>query len=110
MGAKRYCGRRKSDNKIHITVAGVPKKGADQLQDNIDNFREDFIFKGEETGKKTHFYIFENEIKIDKNENEYADSIDLVPCDYKLDSIIVVNSWNDLISDDVESEVIYDEE
>ena len=110
MGAKRYCGRRVGDNKLHITVAGVPKCGADQLNDNIDNFAEDFIFSGKLDKKNTHFYMYENKIKQDKFGNEYADSIDLVPCDYKLDSIIVVNTWDELTRDDITLGVMYDKE
>lgn len=97
-GAKRYAGRCKADNKIHITVAGVPKCGADQLNDNMDNFHPGFIFKGEQTGKKTHSYILKEEIEI-KNGIEYGDSIDLTPCDYELDGVIDIPDWEDLLSD-----------
>lgn len=84
MGAKRYAGRNVEDSKIHITVAGVPKKtGAETLKDDLYNFSEGWIFKGTETGKKTHVY-FASEIYIDEDGNESADSIDLLPCDYKL--------------------------
>ena len=84
MGAKRYAGRCVKDNKLHTTVAGVPKKtGAKTLNDNLYNFTEGFIFKGTETGKKTHVY-FTSEIYIDDEGNETADSIDLLPCDYEL--------------------------
>lgn len=86
MGAKRYCGRCKSDNEIHLTVAGVPKNpGAKCLNDDITNFHKGFIFKGTETGKKQHVY-FASEIYIDEDGNETADSIDLLPGDYKLDA------------------------
>lgn len=84
LGAKRYAGRCKADGKIHITVAGVPKKGAECLNDDLHNFTKDFIFKGSKTGKKTHVY-FVSEIYTDVNDNETGDSIDLLPCDYKLD-------------------------
>ena len=110
MGAKRYCGRRLDDNKIYITIAGVPKCGADQLNDDIDNFAKDFIFKGDQDKKNTHFYLYENKIRTDKYGNEYADSIDLVPCDYKLDSIVVVNTWEELTSDDITLGVYYDKD
>lgn len=86
LGSKRYAGRSKEDNKIHITVAGVPKKGAECLKDDLENFTKDFIFDGKTTGKLTHFYMF-NEIQEDDHGNEYGDSIDLEPCDYKLDAI-----------------------
>lgn len=84
MGAKRYAGRCKKDNKIHITVAGVPKeKGAETLKDDLNNFHVDWNFKGSETGKKQHVY-FSSDIYIDEDGNETADSIDLLPGDYLL--------------------------
>ena len=85
MGSKRYCGRCLEDNELHLTVSGVPKKAVAQLNDDISNFKIGMIFKGEQSGKLTHFYI--NEKKgIDENGNEYADSVDLCPCDYALSS------------------------
>lgn len=89
LGSKRYAGRDASDNELHITVAGVPKKtGAKCLKDDLTNFSRGFIFSGEITGKLSHFYIFsENGIYIDEFGNEIGDSIDLEPCDYKLDSV-----------------------
>jgi hypothetical protein len=85
MGAKRYAGRCMKDNEIHITVAGVPKKGAVTLNNDLNNFTVGHTFKGEQTGKLQHVY-FNSPIYIDANGNETADSIDLVPCDYKLDA------------------------
>ena len=105
-GAKRYAGRCKKDNKIHITVAGVPKKGADCLNDDLHNFRKDFIFKGTQTGKKTHVY-FVSDIYIDADGNETGDSIDLLPCDYKLDPTEKFEI-DDLFSEDQEVQ-IYEE-
>ena len=88
MGAKRYCGRCKADGKLHLTVAGVPKKeGVKCLDDDIRNFKKGFIFDGEVTGKKTHTYRIVDDIYIDDKGNETGDSIDLSPCDYELDSI-----------------------
>ena len=87
MGAKRYCGRCKADNKLHITVAGVPKSAADQLNDDIKNFKLNFVFDGTKSGKKTHNYLYVDEIYLDKHGNETADSVDLSPCDYKLDVV-----------------------
>ena len=86
-GAKRYCGRSYEDNKLHITVAGVPKKAAKALNDNITLFSRGFTFKGEDSGKKLHTYKYVDDIYIDENGNETADSIDLSPCDYVLDEI-----------------------
>lgn len=92
VGAKRYCGRSVEDEKLHITVAGVPKSGYIALNDNIDNFTDGMIFSGTLTGKKTHTYFYKDEIEI-KNGIEYGDSIDLSPCDYLLSS---VSTWNNI--------------
>ena len=100
VGAKRYCGRKKADNLIHITVAGVPKKGAECLNDNIKNFKKGFIFSGTQTGKLTHEYIY-NEIHTDSDGNEIGDSINLTPCDYLLDDVVTTD-WESLITDDIE--------
>ena len=85
MGAKRYAGRHLHDNELVITVAGVPKKtGKKCLMDDIDNFKEGFIFSGIITGKKTHTHYIVPDIYIDEDGNETGDSIDLSPCDYLL--------------------------
>lgn len=111
-GAKRYAGRCKKDGKIHITVAGVPKRGAEQLNDNMENFHPGFIFKGEQTGKKSHTYILKGKIEI-KNGIEYGDSIDLNPCDYELDGVVDIPEWEDLLTESVDlpaygNEYLYD--
>lgn len=100
LGAKRYCGRNCSDNKLHITVAGVPKKGAECLKNNIENFRKGFCFDGETTGKLTHEYIYSS-IHKDENGNEIGDSIDLTPCNYVLDDVTIYD-WESLINDDIQ--------
>lgn len=87
LGSKRYAGRSVEDKRLHITVAGVPKKGAECLKDDLKNFDRNFIFDGRTTGKLAHFYIFSTDgIYIDNFGNEIGDSIDLKPCDYRLDS------------------------
>lgn len=88
-GAKRYAGRCAEDSKIHITVAGVPKsKGAKCLKNDLKLFTKGFVFDGATTGKLTHTHLYIEDIYIDKYGNEVGDSIDLSPCDYKLDSTI----------------------
>ena len=90
-GAKRYCGRNKHDNELHITVAGVPKKyGAKCLKNDINNFVTGFIFDGNTTGKLEHKYFY-NQFHVDKWQNEICDSVDLSPCDYTLSTNIVEN-------------------
>ena len=101
MGAKRYCGRCVQDGELHITVAGVPKEaGAKCLDDDISNFHPGFVFDGKRTGKKTHVYFIKDKIYIDENGNETGDSISLIPCDYELDSVRVVN-WEELFNEDI---------
>jgi len=94
-GAKRYACRYADDKRnkekdrgyLKLTVAGVPKKkGADCLKDDINNFRPGFIFDGDITGKTQHTHFY-SEIHTDKHGNLIGDSIDLSPCDYKLDDI-----------------------
>ena len=86
-GAKRYCGRCCEDGALHITVAGVPKRGAKALKDNIKNFKKGFIFPGSITGKKEHKYFYVDGIYEDKKGNLTGHSIDLSPCAYKLDKV-----------------------
>ena len=52
-GAKKYAY--KLGDKIKITVAGVPKKGANSLK-SLDEFRDNFVFNYEETNKNVTFY------------------------------------------------------
>ena len=97
LGPKRYCGRSTKDNELHITVAGVPKDGAKCLEDDIDKFHRNFIFDGEITGKKAHFYFFSKDgITIDEFGNEVGDSIDLQPCNYHLGA---VDQYDYILSD-----------
>ena len=98
LGPKRYCGRSTKDNELHITVAGVPKDGAKCLENDIDKFHRNFIFDGNITGKKAHFYFFTKDgITIDNFGNEVGDSIDLQPCDYHLGA---VDKYDYILSDD----------
>lgn len=84
-GAKRYAVRQ--GKKIKITVAGVPKKTGAACLRSLDDFQEGFIFYGQGTGKTTHTYLY-NDIYIDDQGNECADSIDLTDADYTLSSVV----------------------
>lgn len=109
MGAKRYCGRCKADGELHITVAGVPKEnGAKCLKNDINNFHPGFVFDGIKTRKKTHVYFIVPEIYTDERGNETGDSISLIPCDYELDSVRVIN-WEELFKEDISIQVYEDE-
>ena len=103
MGAKRYCLRDGED--LKITVAGVPKKkGALCLDNDIENFKDGFIFSGTKTGKQTHTYFFSEDIHTDAAGNEIGDSIDLSPCDYLLSSVTNVN-WQELFNEEIEVQI-----
>lgn len=106
MGAKRYAY---TDNgEVYITVAGVPKKkGRLCLNNDIENFKEGFIFPGSKTGKQTHTYFFTKDIYIDKNGNETGDSIDLSPCDYLLSQVTEIN-WEELFNEEIEVQIYED--
>lgn len=84
-GAKRYAYR-DDKNDLHITVAGVPKKGVECLKDHIELFTKGFCFAGSITGKLQITYNFIDDIYVDMKGNITGDSIDLEPCDYILDS------------------------
>lgn len=106
LGAKRYCGRNLKDGEIHITVAGVPKKGAVCLKDDIQKFKKGFIFSGSETGKLTHNYYYVDDIYTDKWGNLTGDSINLTPCDYLLDDVkLDIENWWELFSEEVEIQI-----
>ena len=114
-GAKRYACRYADDprNKekdrgyLKLTVSGVPKKGgAKCLKDDIENFRPGFIFDGDITGKTQHTHFY-NEIHTDKHGNIIGDSIDLSPCDYKLDDMFNnAKKMEDYLDLDYEEEVL----
>ena len=101
MGAKRYCVRDKEKNKLKITVAGVPKIGAECLNDDINNFHPNFVFNGDVTGKLTHEYIERDEIYRDVYGNWIGDSINLYPADYCL-SMTHIYKWSDIETEDIE--------
>lgn len=106
-GAKRYCGRNKYDNELHITIAGVPKNGYKCLKNDINNLVTGFIFDGKTTGKLEHKYFYRNELYIDKWGNEIYDSVDLSPCNYKL-STNIIEDFDELFKEEINT-VAYDE-
>lgn len=109
VGAKRYAVRLKNSGDLKITVAGVPKKkGVRCLKNDLRNFHSGFIFDGKVTGKLTHTYFQADDITIDESGNERADSIDLSPCDYKLDSVRYID-WEKIFEEEIEVQV-YDED
>lgn len=88
VGSKRYCCRY-ADGGLKLTVSGVPKKkGAGCLNDDIENFRQGFVFEGTKTGKLTHIYQYVESINENDHGDLIGDSVNLVPCDYLLDESI----------------------
>lgn len=69
---------------LQITVAGVPKKGAASLENNLNNFKVGFIFDGKTSGKLQHKHNFINKIYVDEWGNLTGDSIDLSPANYQI--------------------------
>lgn len=71
-GAKKYAYRSyenkygfkkdynfKKEHELHITVSGVPKSGVKSLNNNIHNFKDDLVFKYEDTNKHILMYLDE---------------------------------------------------
>lgn len=109
-GAKRYCGRSVKDGMLHITVAGVPKRGASALNDNINNFALGFSFPGSISGKKEHKYFYVDKIYKDRHGNLTGHSIDLSPCDYLLGEVDIKDpDWFDEFTSEELFIQIYDE-
>lgn len=61
-GAKKYAYK-DVNNEIHITVSGVPKKGAKALK-SLEDFKDDFVFEYKDTGKNLLMYV-ENQSPIE---------------------------------------------
>lgn len=105
LGAKKYCYIDKAKKELHITVAGVPKKGVVALKNDINNFNDNLFFNASDTEKKQIFYNDEQpSIKvIDYLGNEEIISekkgICLMPCSYTLSKSLVYATKLSDISD-----------
>lgn len=58
LGAKKYAYKDKKDNKIHITVSGIPKSGSKALK-SLKDFKSDFVFSYKDTNKNMIAYLDE---------------------------------------------------
>lgn len=105
--SKCYAGKDDEDH-IKITVAGVPKKGAECLQGDLTKFDYGFVFDGKTTGKLTHFYMLKDKIEI-KDGIEYGSSIDLHECDYIIRKVKVKDLIEVVGTKEVEVQVYGDE-
>ena len=88
LGAKKYVVR--ENGKLHMTLAGVSKKGVVALNNDINNFKKGLVFDYDTSGKLTHFYNDEQPIAdiTDVNGNVYHSElrygITLAPTTYTL--------------------------
>lgn len=98
---------RKQDDTIKITVAGVPKRGAECLHGDLKKFDYGFVFDGKTTGKLTHYYIYRNKIDVIDG-IEYGNSVDLHECDYLIKRVTMADLLEIVEKRDVEMQV-YDD-
>lgn len=111
-GAKKYAYIDSEDKKIHITVSGVPKKGAKALK-NLEDFNDDFVFRYEDTGKnlliynddQEDFYLEDYQGNVEKVSQKYGCC--LVPTTYVLGKS---EEYAHLLSDDSSKRAIYRED
>lgn len=99
LGAKKYAYK-DDDNKIHITVSGVPKEGAKALKD-LKDFKNNFVFEYKDTNKNMLSY---NDEQIEFNLTDYKGKskkiidkygVSLIPTTYSLG---VSHEYFDLIT------------
>ena len=120
-GAKKYAIKTKKKDKktgelvdvIKITVAGVPKdKGARALHD-LNDFRDNFIFKSSDTGKQSILYLDTQEVDkmIDVYGVEYLNTDKsgccMIPCSYELGKSL---DYCELLTDNSSKRAVFREE
>ena len=110
-GAKKYAYRT-TDDKIKITVSGVPKKGAIALKNDLKNFKDNLIFRFEDTGKNMLIY---NDNQYDFEIIDYQGNIDfikqpsgacIVPATYELNKS---DEYASFLNDESEARAIFKE-
>lgn len=84
LGAKKYCYRDAEDHKLHLTLAGVSKKGVSELSNNIRNFREGFIFKRSAGLKAKYNDHVDFKTKIDGHELRITSNVYLEKTTYEI--------------------------
>lgn len=108
-GAKKYAIEK--DNKIQITVAGVPKTGAKALK-RLEDFKDNFVFSFEDTGKNLLIYVDnQSKIKLTDYQNneclvEDLSGCALVPTTYVLSKAL---DYASLLSDNSSKRAVYKE-
>lgn len=84
LGAKKYCYRDNTDHKLHLTLAGVSKKGVSELSNNIRNFKEGFVFKKSAGLQATFNDNVDKIVKYQNHDLHITDNIYLKKTTYKL--------------------------
>jgi hypothetical protein len=109
-GAKKYAV--KEDGEIKITVAGVPKeKGAKALK-SLNDFRDNFVFNYEDTGKNLLIYVENQEpfiledYKGNKLEVKDKSGCSLIPTTYVLGKAL---DYANLVNDNSSKRARYKE-
>ena len=109
-GAKKYAYEDKN-GEIHITVSGVPKKGAKALK-KLEDFKDDFVFDYKDTGKNLLIYNDEMDKFMLTDYQGNCEEITakfgctLVPTTYELGKS---EEYCYLISDDSSKRAVYKE-
>ena len=97
---------------LNITVAGVPKKAGSKALKSLDEFRDDFVFRYEDTNKLLLMYIDKQEpfLLTDKNGVKYEvkdkTGCVLLPTTYILGKAI---EYANLVSDSSSNRSVYKE-
>ena len=100
LGAKKYVYR--LNDGLHLTLSGVSKSAVKYLNDDINNFKDGFVFGYEQSGKLTHYYMDDmvDVVYTDKDGNVYSSSLNhgivLAPTSY---TIGVTDEYELLIKD-----------
>ena len=83
-GAKKYA--LVEDDNFSITIAGVPKLIGSEMMQNIDNFKDGFVFKNCKNAIKYSDWTKKDckMIEIDKHQLELTSYAYIYPTDYKL--------------------------
>ena len=83
LGAKRYVERRVkkkgekgADGKLHLTVSGINKEAVQLLEDDIDNFEEDFDFDKDAECVKKRLATYINKQPVVTYPDGYVSTID----------------------------------
>ena len=109
-GAKKYAIKT-NDDKIKITVAGVPKKGSNSLKD-LSEFKDGLIFKSKDTNKLLLYYVDNQEPIMMEDYQGNIYKVDdksgccLLPCSYTLGRSL---DYVELINDSVAERSLFSE-